>query len=163
MRVRMTSVVLALVMTGLPVGAWAQGTRLFDRLGGKAAISAVVDSFAARVLRDARINAKFAQSDPARLTVMLKEQICAATGGPCKYTGRSMKEAHRNMGVTEGEFGALVDDLAATLSAFKVGGAEQKELLTTLGTMKGDIVGVKGDATGTALPASFRPWKKPPD
>ena len=75
--------------------------------------------------------------------------------------GRSMKETHRNMGVTEGEFNALVEDLAATLDAFKVGKTEQQELLTTLGTMKGDIVTVKGSATGTPLPAGFKAWKKP--
>ena len=87
---------------------------------------------------------------------MLVDQICGATGGPCAYTGRNMKEAHAGMAVTEGEFNALVEDLTATLNAFNVGKPEQDELLTALGSMKADIVEVQGSATGTALPRGFK-------
>jgi len=132
---------------------------LYDRLGGKTAITAVVDSFVAKVAADTRINKKFAKSDVGRVKTMLVDQICAATGGPCTYTGRSMKDAHKNMGVTEGEFNALVEDLTATLNAFKVGQSEQRELLSTLGAMKADIVEVQGPATGTTLPKAFVPAK----
>ena len=132
---------------------------LYDRLGGKDAITAVVDSFVAIVGKDARINKKFARSDGARVRAMLIDQVCSATGGPCTYTGRSMKEAHLNMGVTEGEFDALVEDLVASLNAFSVPKPEQDELLSALGTMKADIVEVDGAATGTALPKSFVPAK----
>lgn len=130
---------------------------LYDRLGGKSAITAVVDTFVARVAADARINKKFARSNIPRVKAMLVEQICAQTGGPCTYTGRTMKEAHRAMGVTDGEFGALVEDLVAALSHFKVPKPEQDELLTALGTMRGDIVEVQSTATGTRLPAAFKP------
>jgi hemoglobin len=107
------------------------------------------------VAKDARINKKFARSDVARVKAMLVEQVCAQTGGPCTYTGRSMKDSHRNMGVTEGEFNALVEDLVTTLNAFNVPKKEQDELLGALGAMKGDIVEVESQATGTALPAGF--------
>jgi hemoglobin len=130
---------------------------LYDRLGGKSAITAVVDTFVARVAADTRINKKFARSDIPRVKVMIVDQICAQTGGPCTYTGRSMKEAHRNMAVTEGEFNALVEDLVAAMNRFNVPKREQDELLAALGTMKGDIVEVQSTATGTRLPASFKP------
>jgi len=131
---------------------------LFDRLGGQSAITAVVDSFVAIVAKDARINKKFARSDIGRVKRMLVDQICAQTGGPCTYSGRNMKEAHQNMGVTEGEFNALVEDLVTTLNAFNVPKPEQDELLNALGTMKGDIVEVPGStATGTPLPKNFAP------
>jgi hemoglobin len=130
---------------------------LYDRLGGKTAITAVVDTFVARVAADTRINKKFARSDIPRVKVMIVDQICAQTGGPCTYTGRSMKEAHRNMRVTEGEFNALVEDLVAALNRFNVPKREQDELLAALATMKGDIVEVQSTATGTRLPASFKP------
>lgn len=129
---------------------------LYDRLGGKSAITSVVDSFVARVAADARINKKFARSDIPRVKTMLVDQICGAAGGPCKYTGRSMKEAHRNMAVTEGEFNALVEDLVATLHQFNVPKAEQDELLAILGPMKSDIVEKPATTTGTALPAAFK-------
>ena len=70
---------------------------LYERLGGEAAISAVVDDFAGRVLKDEKINKKFAKSDAPRLLFHLKQQVCAATGGPCTYTGKSMKDSHKNM------------------------------------------------------------------
>ena len=130
---------------------------LYDRLGGKSAITAVVDTFVARVAADARINKKFARSNIPRVKTEIVDQVCAETGGPCAYTGRSMKEAHRNMKVTEGEFNALVEDLTSALNAFKVPAREQNELLAALGSMKNDIVEVHSNETGTKLPANFKP------
>jgi hemoglobin len=106
---------------------------------------------------DTRINKKFARSNIPRVKSMLVDQICSATGGPCTYTGRSMKEAHTNMGVTDGEFDALVEDLVAALNQFNVAKADQDALLTTLGSMRPDIVERPSRETGSALPAGFRP------
>lgn len=130
---------------------------LYERLGGQPAVSAVVDDFAGRVLADTRINAKFAKSDPTRLVTNLKAFVCSATGGPCEYKGQDMKTAHTHMGVTEGEFTALVEDLSATLDKFKVPAAEKGELLGALAPLKPAIVEVPGGATATALPADFKP------
>jgi hemoglobin len=132
---------------------------LYYRLGGLDAIKAVVGEFAARVLADERINKKFAKTDAARLTHFLVEQICAATGGPCRYTGNDMKKAHKNMKVTEGEFDALVEDLVKALDKFNVPEAEKTELLGALAPLKADIVEVPGNATGTPLPPNFKPAK----
>ena len=129
---------------------------LYERLGGIDAITAVVHHFRDRVAGDARINQKFGRTDLGRLTKMLIDQVCEATGGPCKYTGRSMKEAHAGMNVTTGEFNALVDDLVATLNHFKVGTAEQDELLGVLGPLISDIVEVESDQVGTPLPTVFQ-------
>ena len=135
---------------------------LYERLGGADAISAVVDDFAGRVLKDEKNNKKFAKSDAPRLLYHLKQQVCAATGGPCKYTGLSMKQSHKNMKVTEGEFNALVGHLVDTLAKFNVPEAEKNELLGILGPLKSEIVEVKGDATGTPLPDNFKPAKPLP-
>ncbi len=75
------------LLTAFSVSTFAQPKSLYERLGGKDAISAVVDDFAQNVLGDPRINKKFAKSDPARLLANLKDFVCFATGGPCKYTG----------------------------------------------------------------------------
>ena len=135
---------------------------LYDRLGGEPAVSAVVDDFAGRVLADTLINAKFAKTDATRLVTNLKSFICSATGGPCKYTGNSMKAAHHDMGVTQGEFGALVEDLVATLDKFKVPDKEKGELLGALGPLGPDIVESQSTATGAALPGNFVPAKPLP-
>ena len=128
---------------------------LFERLGGTDAITAVVKDFRDRCGGDSRISAKFARTDMARLTSMLIDQVSEATGGPAKYTGRDMKAAHANMGVTAGEFNSLVEDLVATLNKFGVGKAEQDELLGILGPLKSDIVEVDSTATGTPLPDRY--------
>jgi len=88
---------------------------------------------------------------------MLIDQVAEAAGGPNKYTGRSMKEAHARMAVTNGEFDALVEDLVATLNQFHVGKAEQDELLGMLGPMKDEIVEVDSNEVGTPLPAAYQP------
>src|SRR5215831_15054163 len=137
--------------------ASAQAQSLYDRLGGKDAIKAVVDEFVGIVAADPRINKKFAKTDINRLKFELVEQICQVTGGPCKYTGRDMKTAHKNMGVTEGEFGALVEDLVKALDKLNVKDKEKNELLGKLGPMKSDIVEVKSQETGTPLPDKFKP------
>ncbi len=129
---------------------------LFERLGGLDAITAVVDSFVARCAADDRINGKFVRTDIPRLKKMLVDQVCEAAGGPCTYTGRSMRETHDGMAVTDGEFAALVEDLVATLNEFNVPEAEQQELLGVLGPMRDEIVEVKSSDTGTALPEAYR-------
>jgi hemoglobin len=134
-----------------------QEKSLYDRLGGIEAIKAVVNEFAGRVLADTRINGKFAKTDAPRLVLHLVEQICAATGGPCEYTGKDMKSAHKNMKVTEGEFNALVEDLVGALDKFNVPAKEKNDLLGILGPLKAQIVEVKTDATGTPLPGNFKP------
>jgi hemoglobin len=129
---------------------------LFERLGGLDAVSAVVDSFVARCAGDGRINAKFDRTDVPRLKKMLVDQVCEAAGGPCTYTGRDMRDTHDGMGVTAGEFDALVEDLVATLDEFDVPKAEQDELLALLAPMRGDIVEVESPETGTPLPDSYQ-------
>jgi hemoglobin len=129
---------------------------LFDRLGGEGAVSAVIDDFVGRAAADGRINAKFARTDVPRLKAKLVEQVTAASGGPATYTGRGMRETHDGMGVTAGEFDALVADLVATLDAFSVPAAEQQELLGILGPLRSDIVEVETAATGMPLPDSYQ-------
>jgi hemoglobin len=129
---------------------------LYDRLGGKEAVVAVIDDFVGRAAADSRINAKFARTDVPRLKAMLVEQVCAATGGPVTYSGRGMRETHDGMGVTAGEFDALVADLVATLDQFKVPAADQQELLGILGSLRGDIVEVETASTGSPLPDSYK-------
>lgn len=123
----------------------AKAKSLYDRLGGKPAIVAVVDEFVARVSADQEINVRFASvaSDPKRLAEFkgkLVDQICEASGGPCKYAGKDMKHAHEGMGIANDEFDALVADLVGALDKFKVGAAEQDQLLGVLGPMRKDIV-----------------------
>ena len=126
------------------------------RLGGIAAITAVVDSFVSRCASDDRINGKFGRSDVPRLKKMLVDQVCEATGGPCTYTGRDMRATHDGMAVTAGEFDALVEDLVATMNQFGVPKDAQDQLLGVLGPMRSDIVEEESSETGTPLPEAYQ-------
>lgn len=147
---RLSPVLVALAVLVLGFGsithaAPAKEKSLYSRLGGKKAITAVVDDFVGRVAADKRINGFFEQTaaDPQRLADFkgkLVDQICQASGGPCKYKGKDMKSAHQGMGITGADFDALVEDLATTLDKFKVPAKEKNELLGLLAPMKGDIV-----------------------
>lgn len=114
---------------------------LYDRLGGQPAITAVVDDFVGNVAADNRINGFFARTDIPRLKKNLVDQICQGTGGPCTYTGRDMRTAHKGMNITDAQFNALVEDLKKSLDKFKVPEKEQGDLLAVLGPMKPQIVG----------------------
>ncbi|HUQ01335.1 MAG TPA: group 1 truncated hemoglobin [Kofleriaceae bacterium] len=117
---------------------------LYTRLGEKPAIEAVIDKFLANVVADARINARFSHMDEAaviKLRNHLVDQVCAATGGPCQYTGKDMVTVHTKMNVTDAEFDALVEDLVAALDELGVQPTEKGEVLGALGGMRGDIVG----------------------
>jgi hemoglobin len=117
--------------------------KLYDRLGGEAAIKAVVHEFVGNVVADKRINKFFAKADGKKLEALLVDQVGEATGGPQKYKGKNMKDAHKGMKITEADFNALVEDLVKALDKFKVPEKEKGELLGALGGMKGDIVNSK--------------------
>jgi hemoglobin len=135
----------------------SQMTSLYDRLGGLDAITAVVDAVVARDAADARINRKFVRSDVPRLRKEFIDQLCEATGGPCTYTGRNMRDTHAGMKVTNGEFDAFIEDLEAALDEFKIPDTDQRELLDLLMSLRGEIVEVKSLETGTPLPDSYQP------
>jgi len=137
---------LGLVSLAVALAASPQAQKsLYDRLGGKSAIVAVVDDFVANCAADARINKFFTATaaDKNRLAAFknkLVDQICEAAGGPCKYTGRDMKTAHAGMGIGNADFNALVEDLTKSLNKFKVAKPEQDQLLGVLGPMRPQIV-----------------------
>ena len=130
---------------------------LYERLGGLDAITAVTDEFIKILAADERINKKLAKSDGPRVRLHFIEFVCVQTGGPCKYTGNSMKKTHKNMGVTDAEFTAGVEDLVKALDKFNVPTQERNELLNLLAPLKKEIVEVHSNATGTPLPDKFKP------
>jgi hemoglobin len=126
--------------------AQEQPPSLYERLGGAYSIATVVDDFIERLLVNATLNANPAISEArarvpkAGLKFHVTTQVCEATGGPCKYTGRSMKDAHRHLNITQTQWDAMVADFRATLNKFKVPQREQQELIAIVGSTKSDIV-----------------------
>src|SRR6201989_1159766 len=133
-----------------------QTTSLYDRLGGLDAITALTESWVARVGGDDRANGKFVRTDLPRLKKEIIDQLCEATGGPCTYTGRSMQETHDGMAVTAGEFDVAMQHLDATLDELNIPKADQGELVALIMPMRGDIVETESPETGTPLPDSYQ-------
>ena len=119
---------------------------LYDRLGGVYAIASVVDDFIERLLVNDILNANPAIKEArdrvlkAGLKYRVTELVCQVTGGPQKYTGRSMKDSHKHLNITEKEWDAMVADFKVTLNKFKVPTKEQEELIGIVATTKADIV-----------------------
>ncbi|OYW24518.1 MAG: hypothetical protein B7Z55_01935 [Planctomycetales bacterium 12-60-4] len=124
---------------------------LYERLGGAAAIKAVVDEFVGLAAADEKVNFfrkgtdkewKPGEGDVDKLKMHLVNLIGQLTGGPEKYTGRDMKSSHAGMKITGAEFDALAADLIAALDKFKVPQAEKDELIKIVASTKADIVEV---------------------
>ena len=116
---------------------------LYQRLGGYDALAAVTDDFLGRLLTDSLLKRFFVghgTDSQKRIRQLIVDQLCAVTGGPCIYVGRSMKDAHAGMGITQGDWDATVRHLVATLTKFNVPQKEKDEVLAAISGLKGDIV-----------------------
>jgi hemoglobin len=140
---KLFSVLLALIAAVSIAGCAAAPTTqptLYERLGGRAAITAVVDDAIDTVSADPRIKQRFVNAGPG-LSKNLVDLVCLRTGGPCKYTGADMSAAHEGMFIRDDEFDALVEDMAKSLDKFKVPAREKGEALAILLQMRNSIVG----------------------
>ena len=115
-------------------------------MGGVFSIATVVDDFINRIMVDPRLNANLHVDEahhrvpPAGFKYLVTEMVCWATGGPQKYTGRSMGESHKHLMITVGEWDAFLDDFQQTLDKFGVPQAEQVELKAIVDSTRADIV-----------------------
>lgn len=133
---------------------------LYESLGGVYAIAAVVNDFIDRVMDDPILNAN-PKVDEAHHRVsragfkyLVTEMVCWATGGPQQYTGKTMKESHQDLAITEAEWQAFLRDFDATLDKFQVPPAERRELHAIVASTKGDIVLPGGPEGSTGPPCS---------
>jgi hemoglobin len=116
---------------------------LYKRLGGYDAIAAVTDDFIGRLAADkqlARFLVGLSSDSQKKLRQNVVNQLCEATGGPCIYTGRTMKTSHAGLGITENDWQSTVKHLVTTLDKFKVPEKEKNELLAVASSLKPDIV-----------------------
>jgi hemoglobin len=77
---------------------------------------------------------------PAGFKYLATELVCMATGGPQRYTGRSMHDSHQDLKITAAEWQAFLDDFQHALDKFQVPPAEQAELHAIVASTRADIV-----------------------
>jgi hemoglobin len=128
---------LLLLLSGIAASA---APRLYDRLGGEAGVAAIAGSLIDRVSADPKLGRSFKDSNLDRIKKLLAEQICDLSGGPCRYSGDSMREVHAGHHISEAEFFGMVADLRAVLKERHVSQGAVNELLRLLAPMKRDVV-----------------------
>ena len=115
-------------------------TKVFEAFHGKDGIDRIVETFVERNFADPRIKDFFAAADKVRLKRTLKEQFCYILGGGCDYTGRDMKETHKDQGTTNSDMKALIENLQFAMDQEKVPFAMQNKVLAKLAPQQKDIV-----------------------
>jgi hemoglobin len=142
---------LALALLACAVGSFAQEPAkspttqktLYQRLGGYDAIAAVTEDFIGRMANDAQLKRFFlglSTDSKRRVRNHIVDFLCAATGGPCIYTGRDMETVHTGLNITDADWDVSVKHLVATLDKFKVPAQERQEVLTAISGLKPKIV-----------------------
>jgi len=120
------------------------GTAMFEAFHGQPGIDRIVDAMLADARADPRTADIFRATDMARLSRTLKEQFCYVLGGGCGYTGRSMVDAHDDLGLQPADMGALVEHLQDAMAAEGVPFHTQNRFLAKLAPMRRDIVTRQG-------------------
>ncbi|PHZ86279.1 group I truncated hemoglobin [Paremcibacter congregatus] len=131
---------LCAVIIALGFSTPGQAETLYDKIGGQAAITQVVTRTLDLSLQDPRIKHTFARSKMDRLAKHISDQVCQLTGGPCIYTGVTMKKAHVGLELTTLHFNALVENLQQAMREANIPTATQNKLLALLAPMHRDVV-----------------------
>ena len=120
--------------------ASAQDASLYMALGETAGITKLTDDFVNRLKVDARLAPAFKDTNAKNLKLMLMQQFCKVSGGPCVYEGADMKSAHANMDITKTDFHALVEVLQQSMDANNIAFTTQNQLLARLAPMHRDVI-----------------------
>jgi hemoglobin len=120
---------------------------LYERLGGASGILKLVDDIVEAHMNNSLIKARFLPyRDDADTLAKVKQHTCdflgAGSGGPEKYSGRSMPDAHRGMNISEQEYMAVVDDILNTLDKHKIDDQSRKDVLAIAYSLKKEIIHV---------------------
>lgn len=101
------------------------------------------DEFIARLAADEqekRFFIGFSDDSKMRIRQHIVDFICKAAGGPCYYTGRTMKTAHAGSGVTKADWDRSLKIFGEVLNKFKVPEKEQHDVAALLTPLEKDIV-----------------------
>jgi hemoglobin len=135
--------IMAMTIASLTSSIATADDSLYQSFGQKAGLTALMEDFVPRLLKDPRMAPFFAKANQQNLKEQLTSQICQVTGGPCIYKGVDMKTVHRDIDITKGNFNALVEVLQESMDAQKIPFRAQNKLLALLAPMHRDVITVK--------------------
>jgi hemoglobin len=119
---------------------------LFERLGGRAGISTIVDNTVTNHMENPAVNARFLpfKDQPQRLAIIKNHTIdffSAGSGGQVTYTGKDMVTAHTGMNISPGEYMHVMDDIFKALDQNGIDEESKKDVLSILWSLKGMMIG----------------------
>ncbi len=129
----------SMASNGMP----AAGDALYQALGAKPGLEALMAVFVSALKVDSRIGTLFKETKSAYLQEQLVDQICMVSGGPCVYKGADMKSAHANMEINKAQFNALVEVLQVSMDIRGIPFDTQNKLLERLASMHRDVITVR--------------------
>ncbi len=135
-----TMLALILGLAAAPQAQADEAKTLYERLGGKPAITAVVDGMVKNIAADERIAWRFEKTDFDAYKPIFVDFVCMVTGGPCDYQGLSMPNAHSRMGISSEEFDITVGHVLSVMDNLGVPAREKAELVMLVGTLRVSVI-----------------------
>lgn len=127
-------------VTGCATNASRESDSLYRAVGSEAGVERLVTRLLERIYADARISGLFQSSDRADLQRLIEEQFCVEFGGPCTYSGRSMRESHGGLAIKHKEFEAFVEDLILAMEDLEMATTSQNRILAIFAPMRAEVV-----------------------
>lgn len=122
-----------------------QQKSIYDRIGGAPAVQAAVSVFYKKILSDPQLKPFFSGTDIKKQEQHQINFMTYAFGGPNKYTGRSLRNAHAKLvkenGMNANHFGLVAGHLQSTLDELGVPAELSQEVMTLVGGTKNDVLG----------------------
>lgn len=113
---------------------------LYHRIGGEQVIEKIADHFVDEIGNDEIIAAYFAKSNVDRFHRSFKTHLCSLIDGPCQYEGDNLKEVHRGMNITEGDFNRLVDLFIRAMRTAGLNHRERNRVLARVVPFRGEVI-----------------------
>ncbi|GAA6144011.1 group 1 truncated hemoglobin [Thalassolituus maritimus] len=133
-------VVIAGLLCSIVFSSSATAADYYEELGGQKGVEEIVDNFINEISFDPDIVTFFEGTDINRLREKLIEQFCMESGGPCEYTGDSMRDVHTGMNISKGQFNRIVELLQAAMDKAGTPQTAQNRLIRSLAPMRPDII-----------------------
>lgn len=117
-----------------------QQQSLYDALGQYEGITSITHQLILNIAKDERVKHRYKGANMQRFKKGMSDYVCVVVGGPCEYTGDTMKMVHAGHNYTNTEFNAIVDDLILAMEQLDIPVTTQNRLLAKLAPTYKDVV-----------------------
>jgi hemoglobin len=116
---------------------------LYKRMGGYDAIAAITDDFLSALVNHPQMKRFFlgaSESTRTRRRQYIVDFICNKTGGPCAYTGRTMKDSHKGLNISDSDWEILSGLFEQSLRKYGLAEKESGNLMDFITSLRSDIL-----------------------